>query len=267
MKIIQGNQLVYYEQAATPEFWDHRWQDLQEDLGRHTQFQLPGIIFNVLNASVPKGGRILEAGCGTGTIVYALNACGWRCTGVDFAQHTIEALQRIKPELDVLTADVRRLPFPDETFEGYVSIGVIEHFFEGYSGIFQEMNRVLRRHGTALISFPAMNPLRRIKKGLRLYPTTYNPGSNEEPLEFYQFALDHRNVVRDLRDLGYSIKAIQWYEAWLGLADESPGALGRVFRRIYNNRTSKMCSVVRRTVEPLAGLMGYCCQVVAQKNS
>ncbi|HXX82018.1 MAG TPA: class I SAM-dependent methyltransferase [Thermodesulfovibrionales bacterium] len=267
MKIIQGNQIIYYEQAATPEFWDHRWQDLQEDPGRHTQFQLPDIIFNALNASVPKGGRILEAGCGMGTIVYALNTCGWRCTGVDFAQQTIEAIRRVEPELDVLTADVRRLPFPDETFEGYVSIGVIEHFFEGYSEIFQEMHRVLRRHGTALISFPAMNPLRRMKKDLGLYPTTYEAGKDEEPLEFYQYALDHRNVVRDLQNLGYSITTIQWYEAWLGLADESPVALGRVFRRIYNNRHSKVYSAVRRTFESFAGLMGYCCQVVARKDS
>lgn len=266
MKIIRENQLAYYEKAATPEFWDDRWKDLQNNPGLYLQFQLPSIILDTVTSFVPKGGHILEAGCGMGSIVYALNKSGWKCTGVDFAQQTIDTIRIIKPELDVLTADVRQLPFPDRTFDGYISIGVIEHFFDGYAAIFQEMDRVLRRHGTILISFPAMNPLRRIKKSLGLYSSAYRSREKDQALEFYQYALDHRNVVNDLRRLNYTIKKIQWYEAWLGLADESPGAIGRLFRQIYNERSSRVYSALRRSFELLRGFTGYSCQIVAQKN-
>ena len=266
MKIIRENQLAYYEKAATPEFWNDRWKDLQNNPELYLQFQLPSIIFDAVTSFVPKGGHILEAGCGMGSIVYALNKSGWKCTGVDFAQQTVDTIRIIKPELDVLTADVRQLPFPDETFDGYISISVIEHFIEGYSEILQEMDRVLQRSGTAIIAFPAMNQLRRIKKSLGLYPAAYTPRNGEALLKFYQFALDHKTVIKDLRELGYTIKTIQWYEAWLGFADESPGVLGRVFRSIYNKRNSKVCSAIRHSFESLSGLTGYSCQIVAQKN-
>jgi SAM-dependent methyltransferase len=267
MKIISGKHLAYYDRAATPEFWDDRWKDLKDTPDLYERFQLPAIIREPVAASVRKGGRILEAGCGMGHIAYGLNRAGWECIGVDFAQKTIETIREIEPDLNVVCADVRHLPFPDETFDAYISIGVIEHFPDGYFEIFQEMDRVLRRHGIVLISFPAMNPLRRFKRSLGLYPASTGTDENDQTLEFYQYALDHRQVVNDLCNIGYTIKRIQWYEAWLGLADETPGATGRLLRRIYNNRNSRVFSALRRSFELLSGLTGYCCQIMAQKNT
>jgi len=265
MKVLQGTDLAYYEQeASVPGFWEERWKGLLPDLRRTLMTGPPAIIFEAVSEVIPKGERILEAGCGIGTIVYGLTASGWRCTGVDFAAGTIEAVKSIEPEIDIVVGDVRALPFPDGSFRGYISAGVIEHFHDGYGEILSEMDRVLKPGGAAIISFPAMNRLRRSKKALGLY--SKNSLTTPHDAEFYQFALDHTKVVRALCSLGYLIRKVQWYEGLLGLADETPGFLGRFFRRIYNNRRSRLCSVLRRAAEPASWLTGYCCQIVAIKR-
>ena len=55
-------------------------------------------------------------------------------------------LKKIKlhwPQLDVSYGDVRALEFEDDSFDGYWSLGVIEHFPDGYEDIGQEMTRVI----------------------------------------------------------------------------------------------------------------------------
>jgi tRNA G10 N-methylase Trm11 len=45
-------------------------------------------------ARLPGNSRVLDLGCGTGAIVSALSACGFRMTACDIAEETIEGWQR-----------------------------------------------------------------------------------------------------------------------------------------------------------------------------
>ena len=118
----------------------------------------------------PVDGVILEGGCGDAVHVAALAASGYRCIGIDSAEQTVSALQSAFPELDVRLGDVRHLDFDDAAFAGYWSIGVIEHFWDGYGPIVQEMSRVVRTGGYLFLTFPYMSPVRRLKARLGLYP-------------------------------------------------------------------------------------------------
>lgn len=89
-------------------------------------------------------GIILEGGCGRAQHVYCMKYNGYNAVGVDFAERTVRAVNEAVPELDVRKCDVRNLPFRDGEIAGYWSIGVIEHFWDGYNEILDEMARVIR---------------------------------------------------------------------------------------------------------------------------
>ena len=95
--------------------------------------------------------------------VHALNCQGYKARGIDFAEKTVHRVKEAVPELDIRVGDVRNLPIETNGLDGYVSIGVIEHFWEGYEAILSEMARTLKTKGFLFLDFPYMSPLRRFK--------------------------------------------------------------------------------------------------------
>jgi len=118
---------------------------------------------------MPKDVQLLEAGCGSGRFVYYLNILGYKITGLEINEGTVITLNKIFPHLDIIHGDVRRLPFPDESMSGILSLGVIEHVIEGLDGPIYEMYRVLKKGSYALIIVPSLNYIRRIKYPLGIY--------------------------------------------------------------------------------------------------
>ncbi|OGS06484.1 MAG: hypothetical protein A2270_07305 [Elusimicrobia bacterium RIFOXYA12_FULL_51_18] len=118
---------------------------------------------------LPKDGRLLEAGCGSGRFVYYLNSLGYKITGLEVGDKMVDLVNQVYPHLDILRGDVRDLPFPDESFSGLLSLGVIEHIVEGMERPISEMWRVLKKGGYALVIVPSFNYIRRIKYPLGIY--------------------------------------------------------------------------------------------------
>lgn len=79
----------------------------------------------------PPTGLILEAGCGDGSDTVALAATlGARVIGVDLTDSgTRKAAARTKhlPNVHIVRADLRRLPFRDDQFGFVYSFGVVHH--------------------------------------------------------------------------------------------------------------------------------------------
>ena len=202
MKILydkENRRLVYIGESATPEFWNSHWdaESFKEmiERGKNNRF-----VLKTLNKYIPdKKGRILEGGCGRGQVVYCMHVHGYESIGVDFAEKTIEKIKKVIPELDVRVGDVRVLPFPNSYFTAYWSLGVIEHFWDGYHDILEEMRRVLINGGYVFLTFPYMSPLRRLKAKLDLYEEF----NGEDKESFYQFALDPETVINDFEAIGF----------------------------------------------------------------
>ncbi|GAI52286.1 unnamed protein product, partial [marine sediment metagenome] len=89
------------------------------------------------------GAKVLEGGCGRGNKVYALYQHGYDAYGVDYAEETVKKVNQYAPELKITVDDIRNLNFEDGFFDGYWSLGVIEHFYDGYDAMLREMHRVL----------------------------------------------------------------------------------------------------------------------------
>lgn len=110
--------------------------------------------------------RLLESGCGSGRFVYWLAQQGFTIEGMEINPATVADLNARFPHLRIRTGDVRALPYPDNSFDGILSLGVIEHVFEGMAEPIREMHRVLKPGGTALVIVPSFNRVRQWK-----YPT------------------------------------------------------------------------------------------------
>jgi len=106
------------------------------------------------------GHLVLEAGCGTGRFCFWLNKKGVSCVGIDIVPEIVKKAAFYAKEKGLPTqfiiADVCNLPLRDESIDGYISLGVVEHFRSAVEVIkaFKECRRVLKKGGRALITIP-----------------------------------------------------------------------------------------------------------------
>ncbi|MGH2698519.1 MAG: class I SAM-dependent methyltransferase [Actinomycetota bacterium] len=113
---------------------------------------------------IPGDGRILEAGCGLGRFVAFLGKRGYEdIVGIELSEDAVQSVNAIAPLLDVRRGDVSALPFDDGSFDGLISLGVVEHFREGPRAALHEMFRVMRPGARAVITVPFLNWIRRAK--------------------------------------------------------------------------------------------------------
>jgi SAM-dependent methyltransferase len=247
----EHHRLIYVGQAATEQFWDEHWKI--DDFRRSVTANPNSWVAKITKRYLPMGSRILEGGCGPAKHVYALQKRGYLTIGVDFAPKTVSLLNNAVPELDVRLGDVRDLPFEDNSFDGYWSLGVIEHFWDGYDTIAREMQRVLRKGGYLFLTFPAMTKIRNWK-ALR---GAYAPWEalDQEPEGFYQFALCPDRTESFFSKFGFITEYHQGLDGIKGFKDEipilrpqlqklydSPNFLARVSRNICNTAImSKWC--------------------------
>lgn len=220
-----GDRLVYVGTPANEAFWDDRWAErlTEKDVKTPDRF-----VVSTTKRYLPVGSRVIDAGCGMARTVYGLKQAGYEALGLDYAPATVNALDRIAPELDIRLGDVREMPFPDEHFDGVWSLGVVEHFYDGFSDIAEETARVLKPGGFAFVTVPSMSPLRILKARLGAYPK--HNGSSEG---FYQFALPKETVVREFEKHGFELIESRGRGGFLGLKEELklPG-----MQRFYESR-------------------------------
>jgi len=222
--------LVYVETQATPDYWDQAWSSHLATPAKIRNIQRNWVTDVTHKYLRPQDGRILEGGCGYGQQVAALTNQGYQCIGIDYAQQTVAQVNRLLPDLHIQQGDVRALSFADGAFVGYWSLGVIEHFWDGYEPIGREMARVLAPGGYLFLTFPYMSPVRQFKARWQQYPllTVSTP-----PDGFYQFALNARRVAQNFAQWGFQLLETQASAGLNGLKAELP--FGKtILNKLYN---------------------------------
>ena len=109
-----------------------------------------------IDAMVPRGARILDAGCGPGRVGGHLAAAGHRVTGVDLDPELIAAATQDWPDATWLVGDLAALDLPDR-FDAIVCAGNVMAFAAPDTRV--EILRRMRAHlaegGRAVIGFGA----------------------------------------------------------------------------------------------------------------
>jgi len=235
-----NKRLVSIKNEASSNYWDEHWNsgDFESILKNSRNV----FITDNTRKYLKPGSRILEGGCGRGDKVYSLQASGFDAYGVDFAQDTVGRINKLAPELKVSLGDVRKLDFQNDFFDGYWSLGVIEHFYNGYADIAKEMRRVLRNEGYLFLTVPSMSLLRKLKARLGLYPEYKY--SQEREKNFYQFLLPTSQIIKSFEEIGFSLLSISPLDGAKGMKDEIPFCRP-LLRWMYNNNTL-IAKVLRR---------------------
>lgn len=97
------------------------------------------------------GARLLEVGCGNGSMLEKMQNRGWHVEGVEFDP---DCVARVEARgLKCYGRDLRELGLPDETFDAIYLGHVIEHLYEP-GGLLKECWRVLKPDGHLVMTTP-----------------------------------------------------------------------------------------------------------------
>lgn len=136
-----------------------KWGSWQIGGPRH--YYREKMILGVVSQMAPKG-RLLDVGCGTGSLIMQLALRGYEVHGVDVSEECIrrtrENLRLLVPEnqIDIKKGSVERIDYPDERFDIVVAAEVLEHV-ENDTLTVREIYRVLKPGGVCVVTVPA-NP-------------------------------------------------------------------------------------------------------------
>ncbi len=225
------DRLVYIGRPTTTETWDDWWRT--GALRRAVTAPRNWFVVGNTKKYLPLGARVLDGGCGRGDKVYALRRAGFDAVGIDFAPKTVHAVRAAVPEIPIICGDVRRLPFADASFDGYWSLGVIEHFFGGYGRILREIRRVVRPGGVLFLTFPSISPLNRFGIWRGAYPPFVD--SDEQRAVFWQFAFPSAAVASVFVRAGFELLHEEGRGGMIGLREEM-GGMGRALHYVETHQ-------------------------------
>ena len=162
--LIDKRNLTFEDGLEDPQNWDGYWRksagksgviyDLIAAFYRQTFIRrnLDKAIFR----EFPKGSELLHAGCGSGQVDMNLQRV-MKITALDISKDALRIYSRNNPHaFNVIHGSILDLPFPDNSLDGYYSLGVVEHFTEQeIQQIFREALRVLKPGGKMVIFWPS----------------------------------------------------------------------------------------------------------------
>jgi len=121
------------DQARTRDSFGYEWTELYPAHG-HTrpEWQAERDIFLEYTRTVPsdfRGRLVLDGGCGNGRYAKLANDWGARVVAVDISAAVEIAVQNVagRADVDVVQADLFKLPFRPATFDLAYSVGVLHH--------------------------------------------------------------------------------------------------------------------------------------------
>ena len=144
--------------------WDERWRKV-EDLESFLYIEKSkndwtSHHFNLVDnklGKLPEGSFFLEAGCGLGQwCIYASQKYGIKSIGVDIAINTLKKLDEYIKKNDLekvefLRDDLNDTKLPDDTFDFFTCLGVIEHYYYSKK-LVDNLFKVTKRNGEGLVS-------------------------------------------------------------------------------------------------------------------
>lgn len=104
-------------------------------------------------ADLAPDAHVLDAGCGAADPVTTYLDARVRTTGLDFSRGQLALAADRVQDAALVQGDMTSLPFPDDTFDGMVSMFAVIHVpSEEHARVFEEFGRVLRPGSPALVT-------------------------------------------------------------------------------------------------------------------
>ncbi|MBI3694866.1 MAG: class I SAM-dependent methyltransferase [Acidobacteria bacterium] len=133
--------------------------DLAPLIARHPWFQarakMAVAVLKQMHLLAPA--RVLDAGCGWGLTLAALEKNGYHAAGLDISRRSLERLDR--PDRQLIEADLTQpLPTGTPVYDAVLALDVIEHLDDDRTAV-TRLAQLVRPGGALVVSVPALPEL------------------------------------------------------------------------------------------------------------
>jgi SAM-dependent methyltransferase len=226
-RYVSNGRMAWYGDPGAERYWYEYWKIrltpdyyTSAEANDLTSDQLGKVLLQEMSSQ----GLHLEAGCGAGYWVAALRHHGLIIEGIEYSSDLVALVLTANPQLPVRQGNALHIDSPDNHYDTYLSIGVVEHRVEGPEPFLSEAYRVLKPGGKILISVPYFGPIRVLKSRLFMY-------DRKPPnLPFFQYGFTSKEFTNYLQKAGFSIEKVQILYPHRLLLEEVP------FYRWFLNR-------------------------------
>jgi SAM-dependent methyltransferase len=164
------------DQARTRDSFGYEWTKLYPEHGHSTpEWQAERDIFLEYTRTVPsdfRGKLVLDGGCGNGRYAKLANDWGARVVAVDISAAVEIASRNVadRRQVDVVQADLFKLPFRPGTFDAIYSVGVLHHTPDA-RGAFKAMQPLVKPGGffSIFVHGQGNRVLHGVNRGLRTW--------------------------------------------------------------------------------------------------
>lgn len=191
---------IYGEKNPHDEF---QGQWLSVDIDKHKKRIIGNNpeVCKMIKKYFTKNDKILEAGCGLAPYVIHFNHLGYKMDGVDFTEQVIQKLKEYDKNINIFYGDCMNLQnIPDNSYQGYVSLGVIEHNEDGPDSFIKEARRILVNGGIGLITVPYEDN--------RYFHKIYQPEEQavlQKEGEFFEYGFKQSDIESYLEKYGFEV--------------------------------------------------------------
>jgi DME family drug/metabolite transporter len=153
---------------------------------------------------LPRGARVLDAGCGAGVPVTRLLSQYFAVTGVDFSTEQIRLARQLVPQAQFLCQDLTALELPDNSFDAICSYYAIIHIpRQAHRALLVNFYRMLKPSGLALLCMGADDLPEDVDEsyfGERMVWSHYDAETNLQILRECGFDVLWSRIVADCTD-------------------------------------------------------------------
>jgi ubiquinone/menaquinone biosynthesis C-methylase UbiE len=175
--------------------WDKAWQPYN----KKPFFKPNHKVIEEVKRCFPKnlkGKKILELGAGSACDIINLTLAGAEGYALDFSKESFKAMNYWAKEKNVkvkiVLADIKKIPFKDNTFDCIYSVGLMEHFPDPIPYLHEQI-RLLKPGGFLIIDVPQTFTLYTIAKNIRMRLGTHPFGWETQ---FTKFQME--NIAKKL---------------------------------------------------------------------